>query len=90
MRFLETLLIASVFLCSSSVLCGTLLSETQSVDDVYYRVMHWMILDDFLRCVFDGSFNNKVVQNWKESPNSLSLSPHKKKRAPTNTTTTIK
>ena len=45
----------------------------------YYRVMHWMILDDFLRCVFDGSFK-KVVQNWKESP-ILSLSPHKKKRA---------
>ena len=86
MHFLETFLIASVFLCSSSVLCGTLLSETQSDDDVYYRVMHWMILDDFLRCVFDGSFN-KVVQNWKESP-ILSLSLHTIKRnAPTNTTT---
>ena len=56
------------------------MSETQSVDDVYYRVMHWMILDDFLRCVFDGSFNNKVVQNWKESP-ILSLSLHTKRNA---------
>ena len=39
-----------------------------------------MILDDFLRCVFDGSFNNKVVQNWKESP-ILSLSLHTKRNA---------
>ena len=35
----------------------------------------------FLRCVFDGSFNNKVVQIWKSRILSLSLSTQKETRA---------